>query len=230
MAEDLRIAIPVFARNTAGIIRKMERAAALAQVLEIRLDLMEEFDLHKILISAPKPVIVTYRSKKEGGNGSAHYSTRIRLLDDAIEEGADFVDVEFNMPLIYREPLLRNRQNTRVIISRHILNATPSRQALETLLGKMAATGADIVKIVSRARVFEDNRRLLDLIPLARRLGVSLIAFCLGPRGRISRILSPLLGGFLTFASLGEGEGSAEGQLPAGEMKEILNRLAEHES
>ncbi len=208
----------------------MERAAALGQVLEIRLDTMEEFDLGEILKSAPKPVMVTYRSKREGGNGRAHYATRVRLLREAIEKGADFVDVEFSMPLMYREPLFRNRKKTRVIMSRHILNGTPSGKALANLLGRMAATGADIVKIVSRARELEDNRRVLEMLPLARRLGIPLIAFCLGSRGRVSRILSPLLGGFLTFASLEEGEESAEGQLPAGEMKEVLSRLTLHES
>jgi 3-dehydroquinate dehydratase type I len=229
MAQDVQIAIPICAGDTAEALEKMQRGAALAQVLEIRLDGMEKFDLHQILGSAAKPVIVTYRSKKEGGNGRAHYATRIGLLREAIEKGADFVDVEFSMPLIYREPLFRNRKRTRVIVSRHILNGTPSRQALTNLLGKMAATGADIVKIVSRARELEDNRRVLELLPLARRLGIPLITFCLGSRGRVSRILSPLLGGFLTFASLEEGEESAEGQVPAREMKEILSRLFGHE-
>ena len=229
MTEDVRIAIPVLARDTAGVLRRMERAAPLAQVLEIRLDLMEEFDLKKLLRNAPTPILVTYRSKKEGGNGKSHYFTRVRLLEQAIQRGADFVDVEFSMPLDYREPLLRNRRSSKIIMSRHILNGTPSGETLANLLDKMTATGADIVKIVTRARTFEDNRRILDLIPLARRLDVPLIAFCLGPRGRISRILSPLLGGFLTFASLEKGEESAEGQITAGEMKEIFDRVIGYE-
>ena len=109
MVQDLRIAVPVCARDTAGAVEKMERAAALANLVEIRLDVMEKFDLREILERAPKPVIVTYRSRKEGGNGRANYGTRIRLLREAIEKGTDFVDVEFSMPLIYREPLFRDR-------------------------------------------------------------------------------------------------------------------------
>jgi 3-dehydroquinate dehydratase type I len=229
MTQDLKIAIPLLAKNTSGVIKKMDRGTPLAQVLEIRLDLMEEFDLQQLLRNAPRPLLVTYRSKKEGGNGRAHYQSRVRILEEAIQRGADFVDVEFSMPLMYREPLLRNRANTRVVLSRHILNSTPSGDALAALLGKMAATGADIVKIVTRARTLEDNRRVLDLIPLARHLGIRLIAFCLGPRGRVSRILCPLLGGFLTFASLEEGEESAEGQISAGEMKDLFERLAGYE-
>ena len=230
MVQDLRIAVPVCARDTAGAVEKMERAAALANLVEIRLDVMEKFDLREILEKAPKPVIVTYRSRKEGGNGRANYGTRIRLLREAIEKGTDFVDVEFSMPLIYREPLFRDRGKTKIIVSRHLLNGTPSEKALQNLLARMAATGADVVKIVTRAKNLEDNRRVMELLPLARHLGVPLITFCLGSPGRISRILSPLLGGFLTFASLEKGEESAEGQLPAEEMKEIVGRLIGHES
>jgi 3-dehydroquinate dehydratase/shikimate dehydrogenase len=43
--------------------------------------------------------------------------------------------------------------------------------------------------------------------------------------GRISRIASPLFGGYLTFASLEEGEESADGQIPVTEMKRILDIL-----
>lgn len=229
MPGNIKIAVPVCARDTAGALEKMERAAELASVLELRLDVMEEFDLQEILRKAPKPVIVTYRSRKEGGKGRAHYATRVCLLRDALDKGADFVDVEFSMPLIYREPLFRDRGKTKIIVSRHLLNGTPSEKTLQNLLARMAATGADVVKIVSRAKNLEDNRRVMELLPLARHLGVPLITFCLGFHGRFSRITSPLLGGFLTFASLEKGEESAEGQFPAGEMQEMLGRLTGHD-
>ena len=90
---------------------------------------------------------------------------------------------------------------------------------------KLAATGAHIVKIVTRARATEDNLRVMHLIPIAQKLGVRVITFCMGPMGRISRIASPLFGGYLTFASLEEGEESADGQIPVTEMKRILDIL-----
>jgi len=221
----MNICIPVLAKDTAGVLEKMDRAALLAQMIEIRLDVMELFDLGNIVRNAPRPVIVTYRSKKEGGKGRAHYSTRVRLLSEAIMEGADFVDVEFSMPLGFREKIFNEKGNTKVILSRHMLHRTPSRKALSDLLRKMTATGADVIKIVTRARDPEDNLRVLQLVPMAKRLGIPIIAFCLGSQGRISRILSPLMGGFLTFASLEEGEESAEGQITAGHMKDILEGL-----
>lgn len=219
------ICIPIMARNNIEAMTKMAAAAPLADMMEIRLDVMESFDLKDILETAPKPVIVTYRSKKEGGSGLARYETRVRHLLRAVELGADFVDVEFSMPQIYRQEIFQAEGSSRLIISAHLSNKTPPREALEDRLRKMAATGADMVKIITYAREPEDNLRVLGLIPLARKLGVNIIAFCMGPAGRISRIFTLLMGGYLSFASLEEGQESAAGQIPISKMKKMLEML-----
>lgn len=215
--------ISILSQNTEEALEKIAGAEQLADILEIRLDVMESFDLGKIVSAASKPVIVTYRSKKEAGRGSADYRTRVRYLLKAAEVGADFVDVEFSMPLEFRKNLSQRGNTCQLIVSTHLLNGTPSREDLEEIFRKMAATGADIVKIVTQARTPQDNLRVLGLISLAKNLGIKIIAFCMGPMGRISRIASPLMGGYLTFASLETGEESASGQIPIREMKKILD-------
>ncbi|UCB47664.1 MAG: type I 3-dehydroquinate dehydratase, partial [Deltaproteobacteria bacterium] len=80
--------------------------------------------------------------------------------------------------------------------------------------------------IVTHARTMTDNLRVLDLIPQAQEKGIKIIAFCMGPFGRISRIFSHLIGGYMTFASLEGGEESADGQISVVEMKRILEMLA----
>lgn len=219
------ICIPIVARNTDEALEKIVTANTLADMLELRLDVMESFRLDEMVRIASKPVIVTYRSKKEGGKGSADYGTQTRHLLDAIAIGADFVDVEYSMPLDLRRKFFQMQGSFKVIISTHLLNGTPAREKLEDILRRLAATGADIVKIVTRARAPEDNLRVMDLIPIAQKLDVRIIALCMGPMGRISRIASPLFGGYLTFASLEEGEESADGQIPVTEMKRILDIL-----
>jgi 3-dehydroquinate dehydratase type I len=220
------ICIPIIAGSTDSAIIKMAKAHALADVIEIRLDLMEEFDLKEIIRSATRPVLVTHRSRKEGGNGAFSYETRVHCLTEAITEGADYVDVEFNLPLEYRQAIVERKGTCRVIVSAHLLNRTPSSTALKALFKKMADTGGDIVKIVTWARTWKDNFRVLELIPLAQSRGIEIIAFCMGPLGRISRILSPLMGGYLTFAALETGEESAPGQISAPNMRKIWNILS----
>ncbi len=57
-------------------------------------------------------------------------------------------------------------------------------------------------------------------------MGVEMIAFCMGARGRISRVACPLLGGMFTFAALDKGQESASGQMTAKQMKIVLEALS----
>lgn len=204
----------------------MEEAAPLADIVEIRLDVMETFSLNEIIGSAPRPVIVTYRTKREGGQGGADYGTTIQYLIDAMEAGADLVDVEFSMPPDFRQEVFQYPSACGHVVSAHLINGTPSQEKLKDVFKKMAATGADVVKIVTQAKEPEDNLRVLELIPMARNLHIKIIAFCVGPLGRISRIACHLLGGYLTFASLETGQESASGQIPVKEIRKILEVLS----
>ena len=203
----------------------MARAEALADAIEIRLDVMACFDLNGLVSGSTRPLIITHRSKREGGKGTATHALRARHLLKAIEAGAQFVDVELSMPLDHRQEILRNRGKTKVIVSSHIRNGTPPFPELEKRFRKSAATGADVVKIVTFARHVDDNLEVLRLIPIAQAMKQKIIAFCMGPLGKISRIASPLLGGFLTFASLEEKEASAPGQMTCMQTKTILELL-----
>jgi len=216
------ICIPIVAKNSDAAIEKIALANSLADMVEIRLDMMESFHLKEITGAASKPVIVTYRTKKEGGKGSTNYGVCLHHLEDAMEAGAEFVDVEYSMPLEFRHQLFQRERSSGLIISAHIMYGTPSRERLVERFGKMAATGADVVKIVTMAKTWEDNLRVLELIPRAQGLGIKVIAFCMGPKGRVSRILSLLMGGYLTFASLESGQESAAGQIPVTQMKKML--------
>jgi 3-dehydroquinate dehydratase type I len=219
------VCVPIIANDTYGALEKISRANTLADILEIRLDMMESFDLKEILRASQKPALVTYRSKEEGGKGEAGYETQTSYLLDAMEAGADFVDVEYTMPREFRRAVLQVKNSCKVIISKHHVNGTPSRENLEGDFKSLAATEVDIIKIVTRATGPEDNLRVLDLVPFARNRGIQIIAFCMGPMGRLSRIASPLLGGYLTFASLEQGEESADGQIPVAEMRNLMEAL-----
>lgn len=222
----MMICIPIQAQNTAEALEKMRQAGKLAGALEIRLDLMASFDLEKLLLNPPKPVVVTYRSQEEGGGGAAGGGEGVPHLLRALALKADIVDVEFGLPAAVRRRVMQARTGSRVMLSRHILDGTPASAELEDLLAAMAAEGPDLVKIVTRARSPEDNLRVLSLIPAARRLGVGIAAFCCGAFGRISRIACLLMGGALSFAALRPEEETADGQLTATEMTRIMEVLA----
>ncbi len=220
------ICIPIMAWDTSDAIRKMAEASIFGDLMEVRLDVMEAFDLDKIMTAASKPVIMTYRSKKEGGAGGAPYGERVDYLREAARLGADFVDVEYALSPEHRRPLFAERGSARLILSKHFTNGTPSKKTLTNLFIKMADTGADVVKIVTHARTPADNLTVLGLIPLAEKMGVEIVALCMGPLGRISRVACPLLGGAFTFASLTRGQESASGQMTVKEIEMILEVLS----
>ena len=214
--------IPIVARDSAEAISKMVRACQKADILEIRLDMMESFDLEKVLGHRPKPVLVTYRSRRQGGEGTVEAETCAQYLLEAIKHGAEYVDLELTLPEALRKKIFEVQGASNIIMSMHITDYTPPRRDLEMIFRELVSTGADIVKIVTFARSWEDNLDVLVLIPWAKKTGVDIIAFCMGPMGRISRITSHLMGGAMTFVSLSEEERSAPGQIPIDEMKEIL--------
>jgi 3-dehydroquinate dehydratase type I len=214
--------IPIIARDTEEALRKMALAAPLADIVEVRLDLMDSFDLGPIIRSSVKPVLITYRSEKEGGMGKDDPDTVAGYLVSAIKEGTDIIDLELGMPLTVRERILNARGGTKVIISTHINDGTPSRDELKRIFNESVGAGGNIVKIVTRASRWDDNLRVLELIPEAREMDVDIIAFCTGPLGRMSRIFSLLMGAHMTFTSIQKGEESADGQMPIMEMKELL--------
>jgi 3-dehydroquinate dehydratase len=52
-----------------------------------------------------------------------------------------------------------------------------------------------------------------------------IVTFCMGEKGKMSRIFAPLMGVVWTYASLNKNRASAPGQLTVYEMKDIWEKL-----
>jgi len=126
--------------------------------------------------------------------------------------------------------ILASKKNSKVIVSSHFPEGTPSSQKLNRVFQESISLAGDVVKIVTLAREWEDNLRVLELIPAAQKQGIKIIAFSMGARGRISRLLSHLMGGYLTFTSLGLGQESAPGQIPVQEMKALIKTFSHEDT
>jgi shikimate dehydrogenase len=147
---------------------------------------------------------------------------RIALLKEAVGLGADYVDIEIYTPESLLKEVLSmaaaHGNRTGVIISHHDFSGTPSIESLKTIFHDCVRFGGSIVKIVTFA-----NLKVLRLIPYARKENQNIIAFCMGEQGRASRIVAPLLGSYLSFASLNRAVESAPGQLTVEEMEQVMN-------
>ena len=161
------------------------------------------------------PVIVTNRRREEGGGFTGTEAERVAILEEAARLGADYVDIETATDPALKAELRAALAGgtTKLIVSWHDFSGTPSAEFLKAKLAACMADAPAIVKIVTHAGAAADCLRVLELIPRARQKGQAIIAFCMGSAGKISRIMAPLLGSAISYASLEPEEASAPGQL-----------------
>ena len=203
----------------------IKEANRLADLIELRVDYLRNVKLVLLLQNRKKPFIVTNRKKEEGGQYKGEERKRLGLLQEAIDLGADYIDVELTTERSLFRDLLRNKRGTQVILSFHDFRRTLSLKELQRLFDQMIQLGANVIKIVPFARSWEDNLSILSLIPFAKEERQKIVAFCMGEKGKPSRIFSPLLGAAWTYASLNQSRISAPGQLTARELTNIWKKM-----
>ena len=185
-----------------------------ADIAELRLDLMAEYDLPRILAERPCPVIVTNRAEREGGGFRGSEQERVRPLLEAIVLGAEFVDIEHDAV-----HLIGDRGETRLIVSQHDFAAMPAD--LGQLHRDLNAKGADVAKTAGMAGSVLDSLRVLEALSESP---MPAIAIAMGEYGLISRLLSLRYEScVLTYASLDHGEAVAPGQLSVSDMRDVYH-------
>ncbi len=187
---------------------------------EIRMDLMEISidDVHNIF-SRYKNLIATYRP------GTVHEDERKRFLTEAIESGAAYVDLEVESDDRFKGDIIAKARSMgcKVIISFHDYDKTPEREELIRIVSRCFSSGADLAKISCKVNTKKDCARLLGLLDSDK----DIIVAGMGEKGKMVRILAPLLGSPFTYASPQEGQETAEGQLDATTVKRYFNLLKE---
>ncbi len=207
------------------INRALSRAASAAQmadVVEIRLDGLSDPAPEVFLETISTPLLFTLRPEREGGRYRGPEKDRLAILARALGRAA-YVDLEHDVSTSFWEEFLSRRKGTKLIASCHYFSETPSEAVLRQKVMDLKNTGADLGKLVTYAQAPEDNLRVLSLPLWARReLDFPLIAFTMGPLGRITRLATLFLGGVMTYACLEEESQAAPGQLPVRTLKEML--------
>lgn len=200
--------------TVAGCLKALEGVG----LAEIRLDKMRIgpagvaaiFSRHPLLIATCRP-------------GTMPEAKRRRLLLAAVRAGAAFVDLELDAETRFRDRLVRaaRGRKARVIVSHHDFRKTPPRAELEAIVGRAFEIGADVAKIACRVNDARDSARLLGLLDFDKPL----VVIGMGKKGRLTRIAAPLLGSLWTYASLGRGRETADGQLDAASLERHLLEL-----
>ena len=190
--------------RTMAELRAARDAAQQADLVELRLDGIAGIDVAGALSGRQRPVIVTCRPRWEGGRFDGSESDRRRILEEALERGAEYIDIEWRAGF---DTLVQSGSGARVVLSMHDFDGVPAD--LTDRVRAMRGTGAEIIKVAVMAR------RLCDALPLralTRDRGAVVIA--MGQAGVSTRLLASHFGSCWTYA----GDGIAPGQIPAARM------------
>jgi 3-dehydroquinate dehydratase type I len=192
------------------LIEKAEEAHA--DLIEVRLDYIERHgELADLAAHGNTPKIATDRSSRTE-------TEQQEMLLSAAKSGFEYVDAKVSTPRLKDLVKEVKALGAKPIVSFHKFDGSLGISELNSILEKQIASGAEVCKIVTTAKRIEDNLTTLNFVAIASSKA-KLVCFCMGELGKISRLLSPLFGGFFTFASLEHGSETASGQMTIQEMK-----------
>jgi 3-dehydroquinate dehydratase type I len=216
----IRICVSVLPETVAEALELVERAENHgADLIEVRLDsLREHGELSDIAGCSKVSMIATNRPAKCHGKFQGNETERKQILLNAARNGFEYVDIELSTSKLGNIVSDVHGMGVKSVVSFHDFNETPRPSQMEEVLKKELASGADVCKVVTTAKSLEDNLTVLNFVSKACK-SAKTVCFSMGELGKISRLLSPLFGGFFTFASLEKGRETASGQMTIQEMR-----------
>src|SRR3954470_11233029 len=179
---------------TTAELRQQRDAVPDADLIELRLDTVSDPDVAGALAGRRRPVIVTCRPTWEGGSFKGSEAERKQILAEALERGAEYVDIEWRA---HFEDLIAAAGGRRIVLSAHDYLGVPVD--LTARVHAMRSTGAEVVKIAATMSRLSDCVPLLELgRQSAGQSGLVLIG--MGPYGLATRVLAGRFGSVWTYA------------------------------
>ena len=219
MYDKTLICVPIFQKDFKSVLKSAKNSVeAGADILELRIDALDNPnpDLVSLIIKEINyPLIATNRRIDEGGFFQGTESERIEILLEAAKY-ADMVDIELQTPEEHIEKVVKASKST--IISYHDFEKTPSTNHLLDVVQRERALG-DIAKFAVMPQKLSDTLIVLNVLSQVQdTVGISM-----GDLGKYTRVIAPLFGSPITFASLDNK--SAPGQIDINSTKNILELL-----
>jgi 3-dehydroquinate dehydratase type I len=221
-----RICVSILPKTKPEALRLIKKAeTSHADFIEVRLDCLENpQELADLARHGKTPKIATIMPTSDHGKFSGTEAERQRILLNAAKNEFAFVDVELSTPNLEELVSEVKAAGAKPIVSFHDFHGSLSLPEPNNILEREISSGAEVCKIVTTAKQVEDNLTLLNFTSTASKKA-KIVCFGMGELGKVSRLLSPVFGGFFTFASLERGSETAAGQMTIQEMKTAYELL-----
>lgn len=233
-----KIIIPIVGVTKEEILDAARSFASVTyDVVEWRVDWFEGvFDFARVEevlkelrdILGDKPLLMTFRTSKEGGEKAISDADYIDLNVKAANTGyVDFVDVEIFTGDDVVSTIIEKAHaaGVKVIASNHDFHKTPAKSDIIYRLRKMQDMGADIPKI---AVMPQNKKDVLTLLAATEEMANDyadrpIITMSMAGTGVISRLCGEVFGSSMTFGAVGKA--SAPGQMGAEDLNTVLALL-----
>lgn len=220
---NIRICTPVVGETVEIFLENLKKTQEISELIELRIDSIKNIqikDLDTIREKSTVRAIATCRKKEEGGHFDGSEEERVKILQRAIGL-FDYVDIELST--IQRHAFERN-DKTKLIISYHNFDHTPSYWDMQKIIHDINKHSPDIIKIATMIQKEHEVTKIYRLLTNKPHTEERIV-IGMGEKGRMTRILGPLLGSYLTYASTEWGE-SAPGQIDIKKLSKIYDLLS----
>lgn len=219
MFQKTRVCAPIVEKDYKSARYSAKKAIGLgADILELRIDILEDpnsDDVKQLIMDINYPVIATNRMQSEGGFFDGSEKERVSILINAAPY-AKIVDIELQTDEKLRSKVVKASKST--IISYHDFKKTPSFEEILSVV-KMEKEIGDIAKFAVMPQSNKDTLTVLKVLSEVQNT----IGIAMGEVGKYTRVVAPLFGSPITFASIDKE--SAPGQLDIETTKSILRKL-----
>jgi 3-dehydroquinate dehydratase-1 len=208
-----------------------------ADLIEFRIDYLE-FATDPARIAAlgkqvaiaahGKPMIVTFRTKAEGGSKEISDADYGKLYAALIPAGfIDLLDLEMfrSSKVVSALVAQAHAKGIKVVMSSHDFHATPATAEIISRLRRQDTLGADVLKIAVMPKSPADVLRLMDATAQMRASysDKPQLTMSMGGLGAVTRLSGEAFGSDLTFGMIGTP--SAPGQVDVGQLRQVLNTV-----
>ncbi|ALS00547.1 3-dehydroquinate dehydratase [Enterococcus silesiacus] len=234
-----KIIVPLVGKDEAELIAEAKHLLTIdCDLVEWRVDFFDQVaDFHaaaemskKIAeILNDKPVLFTFRTKQEGGEIAFSDEQYFGLYKAVIENGTiDLLDVELFMDdaLVQQTIQAAHENEIKIVMCNHDFDKTPNKEEIVSRLCRMQEKNADICKIAVMPQNSDDVLTLLEATNEMKTVHADrpIVTMSMGQLGMVSRMCGEVFGSAMTFGAAKKA--SAPGQVPVGELREVLNTLA----
>ncbi len=233
-----KIIVPIVGVTREDIINEAKTFDSIpVDVVEWRADWFEDvFDFAKVeevlkelrTVLGETPLLMTFRTSKEGGEKAIDTEEYARLNIKAAQSGyVDFIDVEIftGDAVVTRIIDSAHAAGVKVIASNHDFQKTPEKADIIYRLRKMQDMNADIPKIAVMPQSKKDVLTLLSATEEMTSLYADrpIITMSMAGTGVISRLCGEVFGSSMTFGAAKKA--SAPGQMGVKDLDTVLSLL-----